>query len=58
MENKSKAADKGRQNNGEIDVSTAKEQERERERDGERAFSTLITNIFLLAADKHNGNQL
>jgi hypothetical protein len=31
MENKSKAADKGRQNNGEIDVSTAKEQERERE---------------------------
>jgi hypothetical protein len=56
MENKSKAADKGRQNNGEIDVSTAKE--RERERDGEWAFSTLITNIFLLAADKHNGNQL
>jgi hypothetical protein len=29
MENKSKAADKGRQNNGEIDVSTAKERERE-----------------------------
>jgi hypothetical protein len=55
MENKSKAADKGRQNNGEIDVSAAKEREREM---AKGPLSTLITNIFLLAADKHNGNQL